>query len=178
MFDYPVASKLANEALDHWISSRLNEAAGLYAKALELSDPEHHAHATFHRQFAGVLDALGRGSEALAHYETAVASARRMYGDDIHIEVRTWRYFLGAHLVRHHAPSLALEAIAPSLAGFTGEWLLRFVEAQALFALGRSAEALASAKLSLANAPSPEKRGELAKLLTDLGLPIDAALFS
>lgn len=75
------------------------------------------------------------------------------------------RHFLADRLLRQGQPQLALEALSPSLAALPDDWLLNMTQAEALLATGRAADARAAAERSLGNAPSEDKRMQLAERL-------------
>jgi tetratricopeptide (TPR) repeat protein len=176
MTDQPLASKLAREAFEHWQAGRLGEAAELYAKAVIIGSPEHYALADYYGEYACVLEALGRPTDALAQLEVAVSIQRRLDGQDLAIATTMARYFLADHLVRHNQPERALVEIAPSLATDNqNEWVLRVVETEARVALNQSAEARSAAARALETAPSASKREDLIRRFAQLGIHSDPA---
>lgn len=170
MTEQPKASRLAREGFNLWQAGKLDEAIPRYREALEIADPNHYRLADYHGEFAAVLEGLGNFSEAQEQLELAAQVQRRLDGDDCAIGVSVARYFLADHLVRHGQPERALEAIAPSLAVKPeSEWLLRLVQAEALQAMSRSAEARDVAARALEIAPSDNKRNELRVRFERLG---------
>jgi tetratricopeptide (TPR) repeat protein len=81
------------------------------------------------------------------------------------------RYFLGDHLLKMGQPAQALEVVlqATGLAARQG-WLLAVIEARALHALGRKAEAMIAAEQAVECAPghkAEELQRELASILAE-----------
>jgi Flp pilus assembly protein TadD len=129
---------------------------------LKSADPDHYALPDYHGEFAAVLEALGNNAEAREQLELAAQVQRHLDGNDCSIGVTTARYFLADHLLRHGEPEQVLDVISPSLAVVPqSEWLLRLVQAQALHALSRTAEARWAAQRALEAAPSDQKRVEI-----------------
>jgi tetratricopeptide (TPR) repeat protein len=161
---------LSREAFDLAEADRLAEAAAKYAEATQLLDQDHYWSPDNHREYAGVLSRLGRNDEALQHYEIALEQDQRLYpGDDVAAPIVMGRYFLADHLLRLSLPSRALETVAPVLGkGSRQEALMRAIEAAALFALGRSAEARKAAELAVQLATSEKQREDLRERLTDV----------
>jgi hypothetical protein len=79
------------------------------------------------------------------------------------------RYFLAEHLVRTDYCARALQVLDPSLAGGCDrEWLLRAVQAEALWQLGRPADARRAADLAVTAAPDGEPRTTLTERLAGI----------
>jgi len=168
MIDQPRASRLAKEGFDCWQSGQLEQAVTLYVEALSFADPKHYALSDYHGEFAGVLSALGRFSEAGEQYKAALSVQLAQDEDDFSSGVVVARYFLAQHYLQQNQPEVALETVAPSLKeGVSLEWILRLINAYALKDLGRANEALLEARRTLALAPSDEKREELTRSLTE-----------
>jgi hypothetical protein len=72
------------------------------------------------------------------------------------------RYFLGEHLVRMGLAAEALPIVqAASEPESKQSWLLRFVEAKALWATGQRDEARATAGVAIGLAPNEDRRTAL-----------------
>lgn len=78
------------------------------------------------------------------------------------------RYFLANHLTRNQAPDRALSALAPALHGAPDYWFICLAHAEALFALGQTAESRAAAERAIANAPTAERSAEPTKHLSEI----------
>jgi len=166
MSDQPLASRLAREGFEHWEAGRLNESCACYAKALEVVAPNHWALPEYHGEFAGVLAASGKTDEATSQYEKAIAAELAQGEGETSSGVLVARYFLADHLTRNQAPDRALSALAPALHSAPNYWLICLAHAEALFALGQTAESRAAAERAIANAPTAEKSAELTKHLS------------
>ena len=103
-----------------------------------------------------------RDAEGIEQLEIAVASALRQSGGGCDNSVSTARYMLAEQLIRCGNPSAALAAVNPSLGeGSAVEHLLCAISAEALWALGRVADAQASASLAVQAASSPEQQEQV-----------------
>jgi predicted negative regulator of RcsB-dependent stress response len=159
--DDPIAD-LAARALRAWEDGALEESVALYQEALVLTRADHWARAMYLGELAGVLAQLGRKEEALEQYELALACELALENGDDSNAVATARYFLAEYLLLLGRASRALETIAPSLGKVVAfEGLLRMLEAEALRALGRNAEARTAATLARAAATSSEQREKI-----------------
>jgi tetratricopeptide (TPR) repeat protein len=153
---------LAKEAFGLREAGHLEAAAAKYKAALEFADPDHYALPDYHAEFAGVLSALGRDSDSREQLEVSLAASLREDPGGTGAGVRVARYFLGEHLLKMREPNQALAVIEPSFRQSSKQgWLLRVVEARALWDLGRVEDAKRSAELAVSGAPSDEKAGEL-----------------
>lgn len=118
-----------------------------------------------------MLEALGRAAESRDQLHLAVEDQFQLDGDDRTSGVVITRYFLADHLVRHGLPGEALQVIAPSLCVEPEiEWILRWVQTEALHALNRKSEAAAAAAQAIEKSPLAEKRIELRALFEKLAL--------
>lgn len=168
MIDQKRASGAARQGFDLWIDGKPEQAVPLYEEALQFADPTHYGLPDYHGEFAGVLNMLGRHGEALVQLQQAIAVQLRADPDEFSIAVVIQRYFLGQHFLNQSEPQRAIDAVAPSLrADPDGQWLLLWVRALAYLALGRDTEADAELAKSMRNAPSDEKRNELASLFAE-----------
>ena len=164
--DVERASHLAQEGLALWESRKLIEAAERYKEALTHADPGHYATPAYHQQLAGVLVALGNDDDALAHFQKALELERNQRGDEAAVTVAVARYFLAEHYAKMSQPSAGLETIMPALAaGGSAGALLRMVQAECLWQLGRANEARAAAQEAIDGATSVDQRGRIEKRL-------------
>jgi tetratricopeptide (TPR) repeat protein len=159
MIDQEKASRLARAGFDLWQAGQLEESAEKYREALECANPEHYALEDYHGEFAAVLATLGRNDEARVQYELALATALRQDAAESGPGVAVARYFLGEHLLKMDDPARAL-GVVQGLSGVQSkqDWLLRIVEAKALWVIGRIEEALASATSAVSLAPNDKVR--------------------
>lgn len=160
-------NSLARQAFEHWGAGRLDEAVAAYLAALGLMrDHGWPASPDLHAQLAGVLDVQGRLDEAITQSELALAAERARDGaSDASTAVKVARHFLADRWVRQGQPGRALDVLAPALAALPDDWLLNLTQAEALFADGQVADAAAAARHALAQAPSDDKRAQLAERL-------------
>jgi len=157
------ANALGKEALQLWEAGQLGDAADRYEKAIALVGTGTSEY--FHSALAGVLKALGRHDEATAHYERALQAELAQGETEMNASVKVARHFLASHLTEQGQAERALQVLAPSVAALPDDWLVRSTQAQALFALGRTAEARSAAEQALAHAGSEAKREQLAEHL-------------
>lgn len=156
------ASLLARHGFDLWQAGRNDEAADKYREALSLADPNHFGLDAYHSEYAGVLVALGRAGHAREQYQLALDCALRLSDTPNDTGVAVARYFLGEHLLSMALPEEALRVVEVGAANHPKpEWLLRFVQARALWLLGKQTDARAAAVLSVELSPTQEKREEL-----------------
>lgn len=140
----------------------------LYKKALELADPAHHMVPIYHAQLAGVLAAWGRHDEAQGHYQMAVSLELAQSGDEFALGGVLARYFLAEHFLARGDANAALEAVERSLKdGAPREYLLRYVRALSLHALGEQEKARYEADMALNCAPSESMRQQLFGLFNE-----------
>ena len=172
--DQERAAALAKEGLHLWRTGKLEDALLKYVAALDAVDPNHAALPDYHGEFAGVLATLGRDAEAFEQYQISLTQALRQdpYGTGPAVAIA--RYSLGEQLLKMKQPERALHVITQGLArAGNEEWLLRVVEARALWVLGRRVESKRSAELAVLYAPSEKKatdlRVELAEILAVAG---------
>ncbi len=168
MTDTTRARKLARQAFESWTAGLHEQSAALYEEALELADPNHWALSEYHAEYAGVLNVLGRRSEATGQMELAIACHLRQGDHESSRAVIVARHFLTEHLLALKQYDRALEVITPSVIHAPHDWLARFSEARALSALGRQEDAEVSATLAIRHAPTPDKAAELARGMTDI----------
>jgi tetratricopeptide (TPR) repeat protein len=160
--DQKRASVLAREGFDLWQSGKLEDALLKYVAALDAADPNHYALSDYHGEFAGVLATLGRDSEALEQFQISLTHELRRDPDGSGPGVAMARYFLGEQFLKMKQPERALHVIAQGLArAGNSEWVLRVVEARALWDLDRRVESKRSAELALLHAPSEKKANDL-----------------
>jgi tetratricopeptide (TPR) repeat protein len=162
MTDQAKASQLTRAGFELWQEGRLEESVAKYREALGCADPNHYALGDYHGEFAGVLATLGRNAEAREQYELALAESLRQdasaYGPGASIA----RYFLCEHLLKMGAPAQALAVVQARPESLSKqEWALRFVEARALWELGRREESKKIAVTAVELAPTDQKRSEI-----------------
>jgi tetratricopeptide (TPR) repeat protein len=168
MIDQKRASNAARQGFDLWMDEKPDQAVALYEEALRFADPMHYGLPEYHGEFAQVLNILGRHVEALEQLKNAIAAQLRSDTDEFSNGVAIHRYFLGQFYLDQNRPLDAIGAVAPSLKeGADIHWLLLWVRALAFQALGRDIEASVALAESLQNAPSDEKRQELANLFAE-----------
>jgi tetratricopeptide (TPR) repeat protein len=167
--DQERAAVLAREGFDLWQTGRLEEALLKYVAALDAADPNHYALSDYHGEFACVLATLGRDAEAFEQYQISLTHALRQDPDGSGPDVAVARYSLGEQLLKMKQPERALHVIALGVtrAG-DQEWLLRVVEARALWDLGRQIESKRSAELAVLHSPSETKANDLRKYLAEI----------
>jgi predicted RNA polymerase sigma factor len=166
------ASQLAKAGFDLWQAGKLEESAVKYREALTCVDPNHYALDGYHGEFAAVLATLGRDAEAREQYELALSGAVRQDPSASGPGVSVARYFLSEHLLKMREPARALAVVQPlSESKSKQAWLLRFVEAKALWDLGRLAESREAAAAALQLVPTEQKRREIRD---DLAFILDA----
>jgi tetratricopeptide (TPR) repeat protein len=163
------AAALAKEGLQLWEEGRLEDALLKYVAALDAADPNHSARPDYHGECAGVLATLGRDAEAFEQYQISLTHALRQDPDGRGPAVAVARYSLGEQLLKMKQPERALHVITLGvrLAG-DQEWLLRVVEARALWDLGRKPESKRAAELALIHAPSDAKAKDLREYLAEI----------
>ena len=162
MINQARASELARAGFDLWQEGRLDEAVPLYREALKCVDPDHYGLDGYHLEFAAVLATLGRNDEAREQYELGLEAAKRAEPQAQSPSVLIARYFLSEHLLKVNAPKEALAVIEPALfVGSKQDWVLRMVQAKALWQLERREESRQSAEASIAAASSDEKRNQI-----------------
>jgi tetratricopeptide (TPR) repeat protein len=167
--DQPRAAVLAREGFDLWQSGKLEDALLKYVAALDAADPNHYALSDYHGEFARVLTTLGRDAEAHEQYQISLTQALRQDPDGRGPSVAVARYSLGEQLLKMKQPERALHVITLGvrLAG-DQEWLLRVVEARALWDLGRKSESKRAAELAVLHAPSEVKANDLRRYLAEI----------
>lgn len=168
-FDEGRAAALAKEGLQLWRTGKLEDALLKYVAALDAADPGHERLPDYHAEFAGVLATLGRDAEAHEQYQIALTHALRQEPTGTGPAVAVSRYLLGEQLLKMKQPLRALHVIAQGVAR-AGEqaWLLRVVEARALWELGRRIESKRSAELAVLHAPSEKKANDLRANLAEM----------
>jgi tetratricopeptide (TPR) repeat protein len=160
--DQQRAAALAKEGFDLWQSGRLEEALLKYVAALDVADPNYYALPDYHGEFAAVLATLGRDAEALEQYQISLTHELRQDPEGSGPGVAMARYFLGEQFLKMKQPERALHVMVQGLvrAG-KSEWVLRIVEARALWDLGRHVDSKRSAELAVLHAPSDKKANDL-----------------
>lgn len=167
--DQERAAALAKEGFDLWQSGRLEDALLKYAAALGVADPNHNALPDYHGEFAGVLATLGRDREACEQYQISLSHALRQEPDGTGPAVAIARYSLAEQFLKLNEPQRAIHVVAQGV-GLAGDqqWLLRVVEARALWALSRKQESKKSAELAVLHAPSEAKANDLRRYLAEI----------
>ncbi|WP_440225004.1 hypothetical protein ACQQ2N_07110 [Dokdonella sp. MW10] len=168
MTDTARARKLARQGFESWTAGLHEQSAVLYEQALALADPNHGALSDYHAEYAAVLNVLGRRSEATEQMELAIVCHLKQGDHESSRAVIVARHFLAEHMFGLKQYDRALEVITPSVIHAPHDWLARFSEARALFALGRQEDAEVSATLAIRHAPTPDKAAELARGMTDI----------
>ena len=168
-FDQERAAALAKEGFDLWQSGRLEDALLKYVAALDVADPSHSALPDYHGEFASVLATLGRDREACEQYQISLTHALRQEPDGTGPVVSLARYSLAEQFLKLKEPQRALHVVAQGV-GLAGDqqWLLRVVEARALWDLGRKPESKRSAELAVLHAPSEAKANDLRRYLAEI----------
>jgi tetratricopeptide (TPR) repeat protein len=167
--DQARAAALAREGFDLWQSGKLEDALLKYVAALDAADPAHHALPDYHGEFACVLATLGRDQEAHEQFQISLMHALRQDPDGRGPDVAVARYSLGEQLLKMKQPERALHIIVQGVdrAG-REEWMLRVVEARALWDLERKPESKRAAELALIHAPSDTKAKDLREYLAEM----------
>ena len=170
------AAQLAKEGDDLWGVKQLLEAANKYEEALTHADPGHYATPLYHWALAGVYGEIGRDRDALTHLQRALELEESQGGVAGDSSVAMARYFLAEHYAKSGNPSAGLETLAPSLAaGAKPAPLLRTVEAECLWQLGRIEEAQMAAHRAVEGANDDGQRAKLRERLESIlshgGLP-------
>ena len=167
--DQARAAALAKEGFRLWESGRLEDALLKYVAALDVSDPGHAALPDYYGEFASVLATLGRDREAYEQYQISLTHALRQDPDGRGPAVVVARYSLGEQFLKMKQPQRALHVVAQGV-GLAGDqqWLLRVVEARALWDLGRKPESKRSAELAVLHAPSEVKANDLRTYLAEI----------
>jgi hypothetical protein len=138
------------------------------------ADPNHYALQDYHGEFAAVLATVGRDVEARDQHELALAHALREDAGAGGAGVSIARYFLGEHLLKMSEPAQALAIVQDmSMGASRHNWLLRVVEAKALWALGRRAESREVAATAVELAPTEQKASDIREHLTSILDPPD-----
>ena len=161
--DTPKSSaELAAEGLHLWSDGHLEEARKKFEEALLVNSPGYPQASDLHSQLAGVLSTLGNFDEAGVHYRKALEYELRLSYNLASNAITVARYFLGTHLLAVAKPLEALDSIRDYCeVNSTAKWLLRLVESEALYDLGKLDEVEKAANRTLDAAPTEEKRTEL-----------------
>ena len=168
MVDQHRAGELAREGFELWQADRLDEAAERYREALALAVPGSEEVADYHGELAGVLATLGRRAEAREQVPSSRWLAElRQDPDGPGVNIN--RYCLAELLLTMGDPDAALTALLPGLNSVNGqEWLLRLVQAEALWRLGQRHNAQHTASLAVELAPSDAAREQLRERLAPI----------
>ena len=168
MIDQKRASIAAKQGFDLWIGEKPDQAVAHYQEALLFADPMHYGLPDYHSEFAQVLALLGRPSEALEQFQSAIAVQLRQDPDDFSICVVIPRYFLGQHFLNQRRPLEAIQAVEPSLKeGSAGQWLLHWIRALAFEALERHSDAAQALTNAMLAAPDDAKRDQLKAMFAE-----------
>lgn len=161
------ASALAVKALELWEAGMLSESEAKYREAVALAEEsESYQLPDYCSQLAQVLSRAGRIEEATEYHQRAISEALRQGADDNSSLTSILRYFFAEHLMATDRPNQALEILAPSLkASAHSKNLLRMVEAEALWKLGRKPEARAAAKDALRLSSREEQKERIRQRL-------------
>jgi len=160
------AREFADRALDLWSDGRLYEAAAGFREAIRLSEQGNYNTMGYHGSLGAILSELGYDDDALLEFESALRVAIDNYYNDSSAAVSVSRYFLAEHLLKLHREEDALLCIAPSLQiPNRQEAILRAVEAECLWRLGRRSDAKISARRAVSTAQSEEQREGMCALL-------------
>jgi hypothetical protein len=140
---------LAKQAFALADASAWQEAADTYASALLLLDPDDYWTSIILGEYASVLTALKRHAEARQVRERELALVLKEDPSGYSPAILMARYYLGEECLLCNDPVAALASVVPSL-GAPGrfEGLLRLVQADALWRLGRRDEAEQAAALA------------------------------
>lgn len=166
MTDQPKASRLAREAFELWQAGKHSNAKALYREAISLSALDHWGLSSYHGEFACVLNELGEHEAATKELERSLEVELSQGSPEGSSGVTIARYFLSDQLLHVGDPERALDVLAPSVSHAPTDWCTRAAQARALFALGRTVEARASAMLAIQHAPSAQKAQELRNSLS------------
>jgi Flp pilus assembly protein TadD len=173
---YREASELASTALDLAIADRLDEAESAYRAAVESARKvNHYSLSDYETQLGEVLARRGADAEAEVFHRQAIADALSQGPDESSPSVGIARYFFAEFLVSRRRGAEALDILAPALAQATSlERILRLVEAEALWTLGRHNPARDRANRALALATTDEQRERMRSRLVELEGWVDA----
>ncbi len=153
------AREFADRALDLWNDGQLDEAAADFREAIRLSEHGDYNTMDYHGSLGSILSELGHDDDALSEFESALRVAIDTYNNDSSGAVSVSRYFLAEHLLKLQREEDALSCIAPSLQiPNRQEAILRTVEAECLWRLGRRSDAKISARRAVSTAQSEEQR--------------------
>lgn len=167
--DQDRAAALAKEGFDLWQSGKLEDALLKYVAALGVADPDHNGLSDYHGEYAGVLATLGRDREACEQYQISLSHALRQEPDGTGPAIAVARYSLAEQFLKVNEPLRALHVVTQGV-GRAGDqqWLLRVVEARALWALGRRGESKEAAERAVILAPSDAKANDLRRYLAEI----------
>ena len=161
------ALSVAAEAFDLRQQGQLDEADALYQQALAEADPRHHRTADIHGEYASLLTAMHRSTEAGAHYERALQLELQNDPDEASAPVLMARYLLGEHYLRMGEADSARRVIAPSLAA-GDKPLAWLVEAEALWLAGGVEDARTAGERALSLCSNDTQRERIRARLADL----------
>jgi tetratricopeptide (TPR) repeat protein len=170
MTDVKRANEIAQEAMDLWSSGKLLEAADRFREAIQLSPRTHYRTSHYHGSLGCILSELNQDDEALKAFSEALSIELEVYKQDsASPAVAMARYFLGEHFLKIHREADAVSCVTESLPNASGqEALLRTVEADGLWRLGRQADAQRSAKLAIDAARTEEQREGIRERLLNI----------
>jgi tetratricopeptide (TPR) repeat protein len=164
------ASELATKALELWEAGMLSESEAKYREAVALAEEtESYQLPDYYSQLAQVLSRAGRIEEATEYHQRAISEALRQGSDNDSSLTGILRYFFAEHLMAIDMPHQTIEILGPSLKGSAhSKNLLRMVEAEALWKLGRKAEAMAAAEDALRLSSTEDQKERIRQRLTTI----------
>jgi tetratricopeptide (TPR) repeat protein len=154
-------SSIAAEAFECWEAGNLVRAVDLYTSAIELCDRSSWRLSTYLGELASVFAALGQTDRSIHFYQESLNVEIEQGDSEDPSGVALGSYFLSNQLVKASRYEEALKILRAASRDTEIAWLLWMTESLAFFSLGRSSEALISAKKAILFAPSKEKKEEL-----------------
>ena len=151
----------AAEALALAQNGDLEKAEAIYREVItQAEECDYYQLSDFYHQLASVLARTSQMKEALYYHEQALStSLRQNNNDNESSSVGISRYFLGEHLLKMNQYQKALSVVEPSIGKSNiGNWLLRVIEASALWRLNRKDDARSSAKLAIESTPNEDRK--------------------
>jgi tetratricopeptide (TPR) repeat protein len=159
-------SCVAQEAFECWEAGKLVKAVELYTQAIELCNRSNLRLPTYLAELASVLATLGQIERSIHFFQESLNVELEQGEPEESSAVVLARYFLSDQLVRAHRYEDALAILRLANRDNEIAWLVWTVESLALSPLGRTSEALTSAKMAIVLAPSEEKKAELTSILS------------